>query len=229
MATLLQGVNRVLRRVQIITSDLSSLTASGKQPWVDTCVYAWNEVILDLYQIANKPVPKELATSTITLVTNDRDYALASDVIQLRYPFKDETNGRYITEYPGGFMQMQLDQVFTSNEVGLPYLGCIDPTDGEFYLDKIPTSSENGLVYRYWYDKDIELSAVDDEFPFNNAVFLSLVPAVAERWRLENQQKFNDGLYNRSMGIAVNYLTQKQQRDSYLPMRTTHTEDPYEQ
>lgn len=228
-STLLQGVNRVLRRVQIITSDLSSLTSSGKQPWIDTCVYAWNEVMLDLYSKTELPFPSEVTTGTITLASGDRDYALASDMIQLRFPLKDETNGRYITEYPGGYMQMQKDQTFPSDETGLPYLAAIDPTNGQLYLDKIPTSSEDGLVYKYWYDKDLELSLTTDEFPFNNHVFLALVPAVAEYWRAENKKDFNQGVYNRSIGMAAKFLTQVQQKDSWLPLSQPKTEfDPYE-
>lgn len=231
MATLLQAVNKVLRRTQIITSDLSSLTASGKQPWVDTCVYAWNEVLLDLYSTSDLPFPQEVATSTFTLATSDRDYSLAADLIQLRYPIKDETNGRYITEYPGGFMQMQEDQVFISNETGLPYLAAFSPIDGTLYLDKIPTSNENGLVYRYWYDKDLELSDAADTFPFNDHVYLSLVPAVAELWRLENQQAFNSAKYTHYMGMASKFLTQTQQRTSWLPVKIplkySDMNDPY--
>lgn len=231
MATLLEGVNRVLRRTQIITSDLSSLTSSGKQPWIDTAVYAWNEAMLDLYSTTSLPFPTEVGTSTITLVTSDRDYALASDLIQLRYPIKDETNGRFITEYPGGFMQMQEDQVFITNETGLPYLAAFDPEDGELYLDKLPTANENGLVYKYWYDKDLEMTLVTDTFPFNNHVFLSLVPAVAELWRAENKRDFNAGKYKHYMGMAAKFLTQVQQNDNWLPLRVPlkykMSNDPY--
>src|SRR5690606_17922535 len=101
---------------------------------------------------------------TITLVANDREYALADGLVQLHWPLLDETNGQYITPYPGGFMQMKIDQPYPDNETGLPMFGAINPQNGELYLDKLPTANEAGRVYTYWYDKDISLSAAADEF-----------------------------------------------------------------
>lgn len=231
MATLLDGVNRVLRRVQIITSDLASFTSSGKQPWIDTCVYAWNECMIDLYASSNVALPSEVGTGTIILATGTREYALASDMIQFRWPLKDETNGQFITEYPGGYLALQEDEIFINNFTGLPYQGAIDPTNGELYLDFIPTSSENGRTYKYWYDKNLELSATTDTFPFNNHVFLSLVMCVAEVWRRENQRAFDEKTYMRWMGNASKFLIQTQQHSSYLPLKAPQlgTLDPYEQ
>lgn len=229
MTTLLEGVNRVLKRVQIIDSDLTSLTSSGKQPWINVAIQVWNEALIDLYDKTSIPYPTEVGTGTITLVTDDRDYALALDLIQLRYPLKDETNGQFISEYPGGYMQLVQDQIFINNETGLPYLGSFDPEDGELYLDKIPTFSENGLVYKYWYDKDLEMTLAADEFPFNNHVYLSLIPAVAELWRQEVQNKYEIKLYRKSMARAGSFLTQIQQNHSYAPVKifNNSSNDPY--
>ena len=230
MATLLDGVNRVLRRVQIITSDLATFTSAGKQPWIDTCVYAWNEAVIDMYGTSNIALPLSIDNDSITLVVNTRNYTLATDLIRLRYPFKDETNGQFITEYPGGFLQMQEDEIFINDFTGLPYQGAIDPTNGEFYLDYIPDADSDGRIYQYWYDKNLELSNVDDVFPFNNHVFLSLVPAVAETWKRENKMTFDEKTYTRWIGNASKFLIQKQQNSSYLPLRAPEPAlfDPYE-
>ena len=111
--TLLDGVNEVLKKVHIIQGDsgaLTSLTDSGRQVYVDLAVQVWNEMIDDLYATSDMAYPQEIAQSTITLATSDRSYALAADVNQLRFPFKDETNRQYIHEYPGGYMRMISDQ-----------------------------------------------------------------------------------------------------------------------
>ncbi|MBW2637213.1 MAG: hypothetical protein JRC86_06790 [Deltaproteobacteria bacterium] len=229
MATLLEGVNRVLKRVQIIDSDLASLTSSGKQPWINVATQVWNEVLIDLYDKTSIPYPKEVGTDAITLVTDDRSYVLASDLIQLRYPLKDEANGQFISEYPGGYMHMIQDQILIDNEIGLPYLAAFDPENGELYLDKIPTSNENGLVYKYWYDKNLEMTLAADVFPFNNHVYLSIIPAVAELWRQETQNKYDEKLYKKSIARAGSFLTQVQQNDSWLPVKFFNrtNNDPY--
>lgn len=228
--TLLQGVNKVLRRVQVITSDITSLTSSGKQPWIDACVGAWNEAMIDLYATAEMPYPSQSSSSTITLVTSTRSYSLASDLIKLHWPLHDQTNGQYISEYEGGFLQLQQEEYFTSEYTGLPYRGAIDPTDGTIYLDYIPTSTENGRVYTYYYDKNLEMSATTDVFPFNNHVYIMLARAVAELWRLEVKYQFNDGVYKKAMSNAAKALRQQPQRESWLPMRASrNTMDPFEE
>lgn len=127
-------------------------------------------------------------------------------------------------------MQMRSDQIFESSETGLPYYGAIDPTDGSFYMDKIPTSNENGNVFTYWYDKDLEMSATTDTFPFNNHVYLSLVRVVAEKWREENKQTFNQRIHDMWLARAASYLNQTERKGSWLPQRwsvNTDTTDPY--
>jgi hypothetical protein len=216
----LDGVNEVLRRVGVIQGDageLSSLTNSPRQKYIDTAVQLWNEVVEQLYLSTDTPLPKEQAEGTITLVASDREYALADGLVQLHWPLLDETNGQYITPYPGGFMQMKIDQPYPDNETGLPMFGAINPQNGELHLDKLPTSAEAGRVYTYWYDKDISLSDAADEFPFTNTVFRALVPAVAELWKKEHQNKFNEKYFNSQMGAAARALTMVKQRTSWNP------------
>src|SRR3990167_4966403 len=165
--TLLNGVNEVLKRAKLIQGDagaLTSLTDSARQLWVDTIIQCWNEVVGELYRETGTPVPTMIAEGTITLATNDRDYALAggagNDV--LYFPLVDETNGQYIYEYSGGWMKLRQDQAIPADYTGLPNYGAIDPTDGELYLDRIPTATENGLVYKYRYQKDGVLDSAAD-------------------------------------------------------------------
>jgi len=228
MATLLEGVNKVLRRTQIINSDLTSLTSSGSQPYIDTAVGIWNEIILKLYSLTDKAVPNEVARGTITLVDGDRDYSLASDLVQLRFPLHDTTNGQFIEEYPSGFLGMKSTQSYPANETGLAYLGAISPIDGLLYLDKIPTSDDDGKVYEYFYDKDITMSLATDTFPFNDSVFTALIPAVAQQWAAEIQNKFVDRIYNESFALAAQLVSQSPLRGSWTPRAySRRISDPY--
>ena len=229
--TLLNGVNELLKRVKLIQGDsgaLASLADSPRQVYVDTAVQVWNELIEDVYSKANVPLPQELGENTITLATADRDYALQTDVVQIYYPLQNETTGQYIYEYPGGYLEMVRDQAIPANYTGQPLMAAISPVDSELYLDRLPTSEENGDVYKYRYDKDISLSAAADTFPFIDAVFRALVPAAVELWRKSHQNSFDADGYKKAVGTAARLMTQKQQRDSWLPAKSVvNSTDPY--
>lgn len=230
--TLLNGVNEVLERLGIIQGDtavLTSLTDSSRQMVINFTVDAWNEAIDALYAMSATPKPNELAENTITLATSDRDYALQTDVNQLYFPLLDETNGRYIEEYKKGYFHLVSSQSVPANYTGLPTYACIRPTDGQLYLDSIPTSNENGLVYKYRYDKELVLSAYTDTVPFKDVVFRQMVRAVAEIVNRELNKTFSEAIYNTAMATASRYLIQKQQNTSYLPDKVyVNSTDPYE-
>lgn len=216
MTTLLNGVNAVLQRTDILDSNnnLSTLTDTARQGWIDQVVQIWNEEMESLYETARKPMPKEFAEATITLATDDRDYALAT-YHTLYFPLLDETNGRYIYEWRSGYLNLVNSQPVPSNWSGLPNFAAIRPSDGELYLDRVPTASENGLVYKYRYSKDISMSAAADTFPFNDAVYRALIPAVAEKFNLERKREFSETKYKAGVSKAARLL-------SGLPIRTTY-------
>ena len=217
--TLLNGVNEVLKKAKLIQGDsgsLSSLTDSGRQVWVDTAVQCWNEVVEELYSTTGKPYPQNLAEATITLVTNTRAYTLASDFNILKWPLLDETNGQYIHEYNGGYIALVNSQPIPADYTGLPIYAAIRPTDGYLYMDHIPTSSENGLIYKYRYLKDISVDAAADIFPFNDAVFRSLVPAVTELFNFYHRKEFSEGMFKSSLGRAARYLSNTAPMESYM-------------
>jgi hypothetical protein len=218
-ATLLDGVNYVLKKAKLIHGDasaLTSLTDPARQLWIDQIVESWNVVVEELYSNTGLALPKAIAEDTITLASGTRAYQLNSSLNILLWPLLDETNGQYIYEYEEGYIDLVQDQPVPSDYTGLPNYAVIRPTDGYLYLDRIPSSSEDGLVYKYRYEKDISLSAYDDTFPFSNSVFRALVPAVNERFRLDHENEFSQGTYDRSMGQAARYLTQLAPRNAYL-------------
>ena len=224
--TLLNGVNEVLKKAKLIQGDsglLTTLSDSPRQIWIDNAVQAWNEVVEELYSAISKPMPKELAEDTITLATNDRDYSLASGLVTLHFPLMDETNGQKIYEYEDGYLNLVASQPIPANFTGLPLYAVIRPTDGLLYLDRLPTASENGLVYKYRYDKDISMSAAADTVPFNDTVFRALVPAVAELFNFYHRREFNEGIWKVSMGRAARALTGTTPRASYLPAKVRHS------
>lgn len=230
--TLLNGVNEVFKKLRLIQGDagsLSTLTDSSRQNYIDMTIQAWNEAIDEVYHLSDKPLPNQHAEATITLVTSTRDYTLATNYTRLHWPLHDETNGYFITEYPGGYLQMRQDLTFPSNETGLPQRGAIDPTDGSLYLDKLPTANENGLVFTYHYSKDLELTSASDTFPFDNAVFRAMVPAVSEIVNRIRGAEYSIREMEKQLGRAAGLLRKTPHDGSYLNIhRHVTSTDPFD-
>lgn len=217
--TYLNCVNEILTRVSVIAGDaglLSSLTDSPRQVQIDVAKQVINEGIDDLYAVSNIAMPQEQASGSMTLVTGTRAYTLASDLIQLRFPMIDRTNNQYIGEFPGGYNAMLISDP-EQDDTGLPMFGAFRPTDGLFFVDRAPTSVENGRIYTYQYDKNLALTAAASTVPFNDAVFRAMVPAWVQLWKRERRNEFDEGLYRKSVGLASALLSQKQARDNYSP------------
>ncbi len=217
--TLLNAVNEVLKRANEIAGDaglLTTLTDSARQHPIDICIQVVNEGIVRLYTATSKPLPKSQAQAVITLATGTRQYALATDMVQLRWPFIDKTNAQYIHEYPGGYNRMLLLDP-EQDDTGLPYMGAISPVNGYLHLDRAPTSVDNGKVYTYQYDKALAMALATDTVPFSDEAFLMMVPAWAQLYKREMRNQFDEILYKQSMGDAAALVTQKQPRDSYSP------------
>lgn len=220
--TLLNGVNDVLKRVQIIkgeNGEITSLSQAEIQHEIDVTVQMWNEVIEEIYSLGNTPHPDELATSTVTLMTGQREYELPDDLVHIRWPLMENTNGYYIYEYKNGFEHLRAWQQIPNNFEGRPNFAVINPQNSKLYMDYLPTAEENGFVYNLIYDKDVSLSGASDVFPFNDSVYRSLVPAVAELWKNEQRKEFNDKIYKKRLAQACRYITKKTLNDTYFPER----------
>ena len=219
--TLLNASNEILKRTQIIAGDsgeLSSLTDSARQHFIDVCVQVVNEGIDELYTATNKSKPQEQAESSIALVASTRSYSLASDLIQLRWPLIDKTNSQFIYQYPGGYNQILVDDP-EQDDTGLPSCAAISPVNGQLYLDRIPTSVEAGRTYTYQYDKDLVMDAAADTMPFSDATFRAMVPAWVQLWKRELRGEFDGDLFKQSIGRASRIFIQVQPRKSYSPRR----------
>lgn len=217
--TLLQTTNEILKRVSVIAGDsgeLTTLTDSARQPAIDISVQVVNEGIEELYSASHIAQPQEQAESTITLVDGTQAYALASDLVQLRYPLIDKTNNQYLVRYPGGYNQLLIDDP-EQDDTGLPHYAMIRPTDDYLHLDRTPTSVEAGRIYTYQYDKDLSLSVAADTVPFRDAVHRAMVPAWVQLWKRERRNEFDGELFKVNIGRAARLLTEVQPRTSYSP------------
>jgi hypothetical protein len=217
--TLLNAVNETLKRVNQIAGDaglLASLTDSARQHMIDIAVQVTNEGNIDLYAVSDMAMPNEQAESFITLATGDRDYALAADLVMLRWPLIDKTNNQYLTQFPGGYNRMLVHDP-EQDDTGLPQYAAIRPTDAQLFLDRAPTSVENGRIYTYQYDKSLLLTAAANTVPFTDEVFAMMVPVWTQLWKREMRNEFDAELYKKNLGVASALLSRIPRRTSYSP------------
>lgn len=206
--TLLQVVNKCLRRLSIVQGDAGELTAlasSQYQTDIDVLVQAINETIDDLYGAKGRPQAVGLAT--VVLAAGTREYPLAADCERIlgKPPILiNEGSGRFITEYPGGYEQMISDQVVPANYTGWPVYFAVEPVAGQLRMDRAPTAAEDGETYRYRYFKTIGLSAPAATLPFSDRVADNLLPAFCEKYKVARKQpEANPALYAGAMSAAA--------------------------
>lgn len=192
--TLLQAVNKVLRRVGEISSvspDLASLTDSARQVQIDKAVALWQECLEYLQGFAD--LPQDVGSGTVTLVTGTREYAAASGF----QGFVGDARGNVflvcadpvysIQEYPGGYVQMFVDQPDPDMFDGQPSAFAYNPVTEMIRLDRTPTAEENGQILSYLFDKALSVAAGSDVIPLPDAAVVMLSSTVAEVYRLDTK------------------------------------------
>lgn len=217
--TLLDGVNEVLKRVNVIAGNaglLSSLTNSPLQHNIDIAVQVINEGIDELYSACGKSLPNEQNESTIVLATGVREYAFATDFITLIWPMIDRVNNQYLWEYEEGYNALLLldpQQTYT----GLPIWGVISPITGKLRLDRAPDAPSNGHTYYYEYERNMVLVNATDPIPFLDTTFRAMVPAWVQLYKREMRNEFDQALWQQAIGRASRYVTEEKQRPHYSP------------
>lgn len=224
MKTLLDAVNEVLIRANVIQGDatrLTTLTDSARQHTIDVSVQVINEGIDELYSASHVELPSEQAEATITLANGSRSYALNANLTKLIFPLIDKTNTAFIAKFPGTYEDMLLLDP-EQNDTGLPWWGIISPVNGQLFMNVTPTAIEAGRVYTYQYEKDLAMSSITDTVPFNNKVFRAMVPAWHQLYKREMKNEFDGDLYQMSMGRAARVMTEIDPRESYSPRRSRY-------
>lgn len=224
MKTLLDAVNEVLIRANVIQGDatrLTTLTDSARQHTIDVSVQVINEGIDELYSASHVELPSEQAEATITLANGSRSYALNANLTKLIFPLIDKTNTEFIAKFPGTYEDMLLLDP-EQNDTGLPWWGIISPVNGQLFMNVTPTAIEAGRVYTYQYEKDLAMSLLTDTVPFNNKVFRAMVPAWHQLYKREMKNEFDGDLYQMSMGRAARVMTEIDPRESYSPRRSRY-------
>ncbi len=218
--SLLDGVNEVLKRANVIVTGtlFTSLTDTAQQHTLDVTVQVINEGIDELYS-GTKMMPSEQAESTITLVTGQREYTLASDLIRIIWPMIDRTNLQYLYEFEEGYNSLLLFDP-QQNYTGLPLWAVISPINGKLRVDRACDALDNGRVYTYEYEKNVTMVNAADIMPFNDEVFRSMVPAWVQLYKREMRNEFDQALWQQSIGRASRMAREDLPRTNYSPRST---------
>lgn len=111
---------------------------------------------------------------------------------------------------------MFADQPDPSDWTGRPVHWTINTSNGQFRVDRTPTSSENGDVYSFLYDKRITIDEITDTFPFSDTAFDAIVPVAAELWSVDQHRDSRRSVYaGRSFIRALKLIKQTKERSHY--------------
>jgi hypothetical protein len=225
MAVFLTAVNDTLKRVGLIAGDLQNLvtstitsTATGLtateafnsqsqiQHHVDLMVQLWREGVNELF--SHGLLAKEAATGSVTLITNQREYALATDFERFAGPMaamRAATDVQVLFEYPGGYHQMLIDQPLATQWTGEPQSFALSPADDKVRMDRDPTSAENGSIYYYLYEKTIALTSTmaTTALPFSEETYISMVPYIAQWFERARKTDFDEEQFKAGLARAV--------------------------
>jgi hypothetical protein len=237
--TFLQAVNASLKRARVIqgdsgelatstvTSTATGLTATGaftdssRQTQIDIMLQIWNELEHELY--SRGMFAPEVASATMTLVTNQREYTMPSNFERFAADgvWRGATHQWLICEYPGGYAQMLKDQPgLASQWEGEPNGYAISPVSTQtIRLDMNPNSTINGWTYNVLYEKRLQLTAsmATEALPWSDTITDALVPVAAVTWEATYKEKFNPAVFQTSIARALEFAGQKQRRTFWGP------------
>ena len=214
----LTAVNESLKRAGVIegaTGELSSFEESSIQVSIDRMLQIWNELLTFCYNITGEPFPIETIQSTITLVDQQREYTLPTNLLRINYPLINENNGQQIFEFQGGFSRMRKLQLQPANFTGRPIRATINPSTGDLRMDTVPQSDDAGEVYQLYYDAEQFVKFENDTFPFPDTCVRELVSAAATIWRDDKGQGTNGPAARQNLAIAISLIPQSQLRQRY--------------
>jgi hypothetical protein len=172
-STFLEGVARVLELNGIIRGDTdvpSSFSDTNHNASMRIARLAIQDELASL--VADRLIPFEKTSSTITLATSTRTYTLDSTFINFYgLPhFYDATDNRIIPMWPGGQEKLMLADFKYQTTEGTPTWWYWEPTTSKkvgFY--HVPNSTYNNRSLTYHFEKSVYVSLSTDTLPFHLA------------------------------------------------------------
>lgn len=224
----LDAVNETLKRVGAIQGDAAELvtgtgtddefTDSPRQRDIDLAIQIWQESLHQLLSLGL--FANEASTATLILVAGQREYTLATDKVFERFAGQTEdtrvlrgaTTGLIVTEYPGGYARMLVDQAVATDFTGDPTRYAISPVNGDIRLNAEPTADNAGDTYNALIEtvQSLTSTMATEEFLWTDTVTNALIPVVAETWTRTMKQEFDAAQFRRSLTRAASHARKNQ-------------------
>jgi len=168
----LTGVNRLLRRNNIIKGDDDNITTFDDNQHaakIELAQIAIQDELTSL--VADNLIPYEKTAGSLTTSDGVRTYALASDFVRFfgKMPYLYyETDNQQVFEYEGGEDALRLAIPNYTEQSGNPISWYPDlTTSKKIGLYQTPDTAHANRVYTYDYEKDVSVSIESDILPFH--------------------------------------------------------------
>jgi len=165
------AVNRILRITGVIRGDTDPVvTFSDLQhgATLNLAIIAVQDTMTDL--TAFYDFPSERVSSSITLLTGTRTYALPSDFVQFWQDnqfFYDSVGSNQMFEYSGGEKQLSKSVWTYQTDIGSPnWWYYVEGATKQVGFYQIPDVNFNNRVLTFDYEKDVIPINATDNMPF---------------------------------------------------------------
>jgi len=235
----IDALNSVLKRNGIIqgaTGDITTLTATAGSSntaharEISTAIDVLNEGIHHVYDLGLFPM--ETSTATIVGVSGTREYSKPSDYVRMAGTrpatrvFRGATNNFTLSEYPGGYEQMLVDQLTATDYTGTPRYFAENTTSGDWRFDTENDDTQTATsTWRLLYEKSLRYTTTSsttstatgaaDNFPFSDEVVDAMVPVWAEFHQQAMKKEVDPGKFKNAVARAVRKLRQDQPMERY--------------
>jgi len=176
LSSFLDVVNRVMRINTVIGADDDDLTSFDDNQHVATLQIAKIAIQSTLTELtSDRIIPFEEADGTITMVTDQRVYALPVDFVRFKgeLPFllKLDSNSKSdnitVNQYPGGEEKLRREVLDYRNQPGEHrWWYQIMSSVKQIGMYQVPESSVNAVTYRFPYEKSVYVTVAADTMPF---------------------------------------------------------------
>lgn len=225
MATFIDGVNRLLRINNVIKGDDDNITTFSDTQHASDISLAQIAIQDELGEVVSERlIPYEKASSSVSLVTNTRAYALATDFIRFygNSSIYDSTDNVRIFEYPGGETSLiNHDYQYKTTQGAPNFWYWENATTLQIAFYNIPNSTYNGRSLTYDYEKSVMVTNSTDTLPFIKTEEYHAFIAMASRrffFMLSSQPQgllSGDATYNNAKARLYAFLRKDDPDDFY--------------
>lgn len=173
MSTFVDAVNRVMRLEGILRGDddnISDFTSTQHAASIEFAKIAIQDELGWLsYQV---DLPYEQTTGTVTLGTDTRLASMPTDFLRFTdeaklYPLdaSSDVEGDWIPKAEESYVR-RMNPSYESVGGTPSWFYFVGGTTTQIGFYPVPQSSNNGKVYKFWYDKSTDVTTSTDTIPF---------------------------------------------------------------